>query len=149
MGHALAGSLGFCAATGNRALVVTGDGSLHLMNPLPIAVKHDLRLTVVVLNNAMLGLPFFGSEHVGARRAQETTLLEPWDFSRQGSRRIGACRVTSLADLEVAMSTALSADGPYVIDVLTDRRVKPPAGERFASVDAARNGEQPSTETAR
>ena len=44
MGHALAGALGFCTATGQRALVLTGDGSLHLMNPLPTAVKHGARI---------------------------------------------------------------------------------------------------------
>ncbi len=70
MGHALSGALGFCAVTGQRAIVLTGDGSLHLLNPLPTAVKHGLRLTLVVLNDARLSLPFHGSDSILAFGAQ-------------------------------------------------------------------------------
>lgn len=56
MGHALGGALGVCAATGRWAIVLTGDGSLQLMNPLPAAVKHGCLLTLVVLNDSRLGL---------------------------------------------------------------------------------------------
>ena len=136
MGHAIGGAVGFCAATGMRAVVLTGDGSFHLMNPLPVAVKHGLRLAIVVLNNGMLGLPYCGSERVGARLAQATTHLEPWDFTRQGSPRVGGRRVFEEGELDDALAEALSADGSYVLDVLTDPRAEPPAGERFNSVDA-------------
>ncbi len=42
MGHAIGGAVGFCVATGMRAVVVTGDGSFDLMNPMRVAVKHRL-----------------------------------------------------------------------------------------------------------
>src|SRR3954452_24606355 len=41
MGHALGGAVGFCAATGKRAVVLTGDCSLDLLSPVRIAVKHE------------------------------------------------------------------------------------------------------------
>lgn len=136
MGHAIGGAVGFAAATGMRAVVLTGDGSLHLMTPLPVAVKHGLRITIVVLNNGMLGLPRFGAERAGMPLAQTTTHLEPWDFTCQGSAKIGGRRVSEEAELDDALGEALSADGCFVLDLLTDARVEPPASKRFDSVAA-------------
>lgn len=136
MGHALAGAIGFCAATGMRAIVLTGDGSLQLMNPLPTAVKHDLRLTLVVFNNGLLGLPHIGCAKVGANGAQTTTLLEPWDFTATGSPRIGVRQVTRDDELDGALTQAVGGSGCFVLDARTDPSVEPPAGERFDSVSA-------------
>ena len=134
MGHALGGAVGFCAATGQRALVLTGDGSFHLMNPLPCAVKHELRIATIVLNDARLGLPYFGSKRVGASAACATTTLPHWDFTRQGSPTIGGRRVADVAALDGALDEALSYDGCFVVDVQVDTRVMPPVGARLASV---------------
>ena len=135
MGHALGGAVGFCVATGQRAIVLTGDGSMQLLNPLPTAVKHGCAITIVVLNDSRLGLPFFGSARVGAFNAQATTDLEPWDFTRTGSARVGGRRVSDASALDNAMEEALSFDGCFVVDVAIDPRVAPPVGERFDSVD--------------
>lgn len=140
MGHAIGGAVGFSAGTGMRAVVLTGDGSFHLMNPLPVAVKHGLRITMIVLNNGMLGLPYLGSEAAGMPLAQRTTLLEPWDFTRQGSPRVGGRRVSDEAELDDALAEGLSADGCYVLDLLTDPTVAPPASKRFDSVAALFRG---------
>lgn len=136
MGHALAGAVGFCAATDQRAIVVTGDGSLDLLNPLHTAVKHGLRLTLVVLNDSRLTLPYLGSGRLGALHAQATTELPRWDYTQQGSSEIGGRRVSEAAELPGALSAALSWNGCYVIDALIDTSVSPPAGARHASVDA-------------
>lgn len=135
MGHALAGAVGFCVATGQRAIALTGDGSLQLLNPLSTAVKHGCAIAIVVLNDSRLGLPFFGSARVAAFAAQETTALEPWDFTQTGSARVGGRRVTDPAELGAAMAEALSFDGCFVVDVAIDPSVVPPVGERFDSVD--------------
>jgi thiamine pyrophosphate-dependent acetolactate synthase large subunit-like protein len=136
MGHAIAGAVGFCVATGMRAVVVTGDGSFDLMNPMRIAVKHRLLLTMVVLNDSRLGLPFFGTERLGASLAQATTHLAPWDFTRQGSPLVGGRRVSHEAELDGALSEALSWNGCFVVDVQTDPRIEPPIGARLDSADA-------------
>lgn len=140
MGHALGGALGVCAATGRRAIVLTGDGSLQLLSPLPAAVKHGCLLALVVLNDSRLGLPFHGAGHLGARRAQATTHLARWNFARVGSPRIGTRRVSRLAKLDGAIAEAVSYDGPFVVDCAIDPSVQPPAGDRFASVAAASAG---------
>jgi thiamine pyrophosphate-dependent acetolactate synthase large subunit-like protein len=136
MGHAIAGAVGFCVATGMRAVVVTGDASFDLMNPMRTAVKHRLLLTMVVLNDARLGLPFFGTERVGASLAQATTHLAPWDFTRQGSPLVGGRRVFDEAELDGALSEALSWNGCFVVDVQIDPSIAPPIGARLDSADA-------------
>ena len=141
MGHAIGGAIGFCAATGQRAVVLTGDGSFHLMNPLPVAVKHGYAITMVVLNDSRLGLPFFGSARVGAVAAQMTTPLPRWDFTRQGSTLVGGRRVCETAELDDAIDEALRFDGPFVVDVAIDPLVVPPVGARFDSVAALFGGE--------
>lgn len=140
MGHALSGAIGFCAVTGQRAIVLTGDGSLHLLNPLATAVKHSLRLTLVVLNDARLSMPFHGSESILAFGAQKTTLLPDWDFTQTGSDEVGGRRITRDDEIEGALEEALAFDGCFVVDALTDRDVKPPMQSREKSVNAQLGG---------
>ena len=141
MGHAIGGAIGFCTATGQRAIVLTGDGSFHLMNPLPVAVKHGCAITMVVLNDSRLSLPYFGSGRIGAHGAQATTSLAEWDFTRQGSSHIGGRRVRDLAHLDDALEAALTFDGCFVVDVAIDPSVTPPVGGRFDSVDELFGGQ--------
>jgi thiamine pyrophosphate-dependent acetolactate synthase large subunit-like protein len=136
MGHAIGGAVGFCSATAMRAIVVTGDGSFDFMNPMRTAAKHGLLLTMLVLNDSRLTMPFLGSGRAGAFHAQTTTQLEPWDFTRQGSTRIGGCRVYDLAALDGALAEALSADRCYVVDVQIDPTITAPVQARLDSVDA-------------
>jgi thiamine pyrophosphate-dependent acetolactate synthase large subunit-like protein len=136
MGHALAGAVGFCIATGMRAVVVTGDGSFDLMNPVRVAVKHELALTIVVLNDARLGLPYFGTERTGASLAQATTQLAPWNFAAQGSPRVGGRRAYDATEFDTALAEALTWNGCYVVDVQVDPAVRPPVGARLDSADA-------------
>ncbi|HEX4362911.1 MAG TPA: thiamine pyrophosphate-dependent enzyme [Solirubrobacteraceae bacterium] len=134
MGHAIGGACGFCEATGQRAVLLTGDGSLHLMSPLPTALKHGHRITVVVLNDHRLGLPYFGSGRIGALGTQSTTDLPEWDFTRTGSPLVGGRRVTDLGELEDALAEGLACDGVFVVDVQIDPDVVPPFDERAQSV---------------
>lgn len=136
MGHAIGGAGGFCAATGQRVVLLTGDGSLHLMDPLPAALKHGHPIAIVVFNDHRLGLPFFGSGAIGADHAQTTTQLPRWDFTRTGSPEVRGRRATSLAELADALEEALDVDGCFVVDVQIDRTVVPPFDARAQSVAA-------------
>jgi thiamine pyrophosphate-dependent acetolactate synthase large subunit-like protein len=123
MGHAIAGALGFCASTGKRAVVLTGDGSFDLITNLQAAVKHGLRLTVVVLNDSSLGLPSLSTGRVDAVHVHAaTSKLAHWDYTRQGSPLIGGRRVVDLAELDSAISDALAYDGCYVVDSISNQR---------------------------
>ena len=135
IGHGMGGALGFCAATGMRAVVLTGDGNLDLMSPMRVAVKHGLLLTVVRLNHAGRGLPFFASGRSGMLHAQATMPLPAWDFTHQGSPLVGGRRVSGLGEIDDAMSDALAADGCYVLDVQVDSEVAPPIAARLDSVN--------------
>ncbi|HEX4363582.1 MAG TPA: thiamine pyrophosphate-dependent enzyme [Solirubrobacteraceae bacterium] len=140
MGHAIAGAIGFCAATRQRAIVFTGDGSLHLMNPLPTALKHRLQLAIVVLNDARLSLPFRGSGSIGAKGAQSTTSLPAWDFTQVGNADVGRRRITRNAEVEAGLDEALAFNGCFVLDALTDPAVAPPIRSRLQSVNTMLGG---------
>jgi len=134
MGQSLGGAVGFCAATGMRAVVLTGDGSLDLLSPIRTAVKHELRLTLAVLNDSRLSLPFIGTGHAGLTHAQATTRQPQWQYWLQGSPQVGGRRVTDLGELRSALAEALAWDGPYVIDMLIDPDVVPPLSARIESI---------------
>lgn len=136
MGHAIGGAVGFCSATRLRAIVVTGDGSFDFMNPMRTAAKHGLKITMLVLNDSRLTLPHTGSASAGAFLAQQTTLLEPWDFTRQGSAAIDGWRVSRLADLRGALGQALASDRCNVVDIQVDPDVAPPVGSRLNTAGA-------------
>ena len=134
MAHGNAGAFGFCAATGHRALVLTGDASFQLMSPLPAAVKLGCSMTMVVLNDSRLSLPYFGCQRVGAMHAQATTQMAPWDFTRQGSPEVQGRRVLEAAELDDALAAALAFDGCFVVDVQVDASVAAPVGARMDRV---------------
>lgn len=140
MGHALSGAIGFCAVTGQRALVFTGDGSLHLINPLPTALKHGYRIALVVLNDSRLSLPFWGSGSIKADKAQSTTRLPAWRFTDQGSAEIGGRCITRDAEIEGAIDEALAFPGSFVLDARVDPAVMPPVGVRLKSVNTMLGG---------
>lgn len=147
MGHGIGGGVGFCAATGLRAVVLSGDGSLDLLSPMRTALKHGLLLTIVVLNDSRLGLPAFGTARAGLWLAHETTHLPQWDFSRQGSPQVGGWRVDDLAALDGALAEALSWNACAIVDVQIDPSVEPPVGARMASIEAL-GGDEPALEPA-
>ena len=136
MGSAFGGMLGFCMATGRRAVCVGGDATFHLHNPFPAAVKHGARIAIVLVNDGRLGLPFWGCERVGAQAAQATTTLPAWDFAKQGSSEIACRRVEHDVDLAAAIDEALAYDGCALVDVLVDPEARPDLGGRAATVDS-------------
>src|SRR5688500_2069717 len=91
---------------------------------------------MVVLNDSRLGLPYYGTGCLGASLAQATTELPVWDFTRQGSSQVGGLRVFDETELEAALSTALSCNGCYVVDVQIDPSVEPPVAARLDGADA-------------
>ena len=113
-----------------------GDCSLDLLSPVRIAVKHRLALTIVVLNDDRLGLPFFGTGRNGMPLAQATTHMPPWDFSRQGSPLVHTRRVRYEEELDGALAQAFSHPGCSIVDALIDPHVGPPVGARMDSVEA-------------
>lgn len=118
MAFALPGAIGAQLAYPDRQVVaLAGDGGFSmLMADFLTAVKYRLPITVVVFNNARLGLIQFEQEVQGFPDFQ-TELHNP-DFAAFaelcGGRGIS---VSDPGSLESALETALGAAEPYVVDV--------------------------------
>jgi acetolactate synthase-1/2/3 large subunit len=140
MGCAAAGVLGTCIATQKKAVAVVGDGAFLMQNEINTAVRYNLSCVWVVLNDARYGMVAQGLEALfGADRGSDFPPCNFVDLAR--SMGADGVRVETEADLSTALDTALKAKGPFVVDVLIDKRESAPSSKRFVSL--ARQGSQP------
>ena len=129
MGYGLGAALGAKALSKDSdVLLVTGDGSFHMnLNELSTAVNMDLPVTVLVMNNSVLGMVrqwqklFFGS------RFSSTTLNRKTDYVKLAEAFGGVgYRAEKLSDLEKIMADR-PRDKTVVIDcvISSDENVLP------------------------
>jgi len=136
-----AGSLGWgfpaalgakCALPDTPVVCFTGDGGFYYhMTELETAVRYGLNVVVVVNDNVSLNqeLTTFDRLYKGN---QTQAGLNLWTFAPVNlaavAKDFGALglRVERPADLPDALSTALAAKKPVVIDALTDREALGP-----------------------
>ncbi|BDZ42335.1 hypothetical protein GCM10025865_16340 [Paraoerskovia sediminicola] len=121
--HANGAAFAARAAGSDRQVVaLAGDGGLSmLMGELITARHYDLPVTVVLFNNATLGmvrlemlvdgLPSFGTDSPDVDYAAVAAALG-----------IPSRRVTDPADVRRALEEALAQPGPALVDVVTDPR---------------------------
>ncbi len=123
------GSIGFgypaaigaaVAAPGRKIVAVTGDGGYaQYMAELTTAVKHDLDITHVLLNNGQLG-KISKEQRAGDWDVWQTSLHNP-EFAGW-AKLCGAHgeRVTTRAGVAPAIADALAHRGPSLVEVVTD-----------------------------
>jgi thiamine pyrophosphate-dependent acetolactate synthase large subunit-like protein len=132
MGHAAAGVVGAALATGRRAVAVVGDGALLMTNEINSAVKFGARAVWVVLNDGRYGMCAQGMATLGLSADADIPQVDFVAFARaQGAR---ARRVDHESQLDGAFAEAMTADGPFVIDVRIDPRCQAPASLRNAAL---------------
>ncbi|WP_017593549.1 pyruvate dehydrogenase [Nocardiopsis potens] len=121
MANALPHAIGAAFAGGGRRVIsLSGDGGLSMLLGELITVRqNDLPVTVVVFNNSSLGmvklemmvdgLPAFGTDH------------PPVDYAAV-ARAVGlpAVRVEDPGAVRGALADALAADGPALVELVTD-----------------------------
>jgi len=121
IGFGYPAAVGAWAAAPDRAIfAVTGDGGFaQYMAELLTAVKHNMKITHVLLNNGQLG-KISKEQRAGDWEVWQTSLHNP-DFSKY-AEICGALgiRVTNASQLDDALSTATAHAGPALIEVLTD-----------------------------
>ncbi|MBQ4110745.1 MAG: biosynthetic-type acetolactate synthase large subunit [Clostridia bacterium] len=123
MGFGMGASIGAQMGTGERTVLVTGDGSFKMsLNELSTAVSNKTPIVILIFNNGVLGMvrqwqTFFYEKHYSC-----TTLEQQTDFIAV-AKAFGAdgVKVSSLDELTKAFDKAFSANGPFVIDCLTDK----------------------------
>ncbi|MGE5137276.1 MAG: thiamine pyrophosphate-binding protein [Gemmatimonadota bacterium] len=142
LGYAVPAAIGVGhARPGHRAVVLTGDGALgYAAGELATLAEQRLPVTVIVLNNRSLGwIRWY-------RRINFGRGWEDDDFSDVAFAEVGrafglsARRVTEPADLAAALRDALAADGPALVDVVTEPWQTPITAHRRAVADGATAG---------
>jgi thiamine pyrophosphate-dependent acetolactate synthase large subunit-like protein len=123
------GSIGFgypaamgawAAAPDRPVLAVTGDGGFaQYMAELLTAVKHEMNITHLLLNNGQLG-KISKEQLAGDWEVWQTRLHNP-DFSRY-AEICGALgiRVTEAHEIDGALERAIAHPGPALVEVITD-----------------------------
>lgn len=138
LGYALPAAMGVATALPDRRVVVlTGDGALaYALGELVTVTEHGMAITVVVVNNSSLGwIRWY-------RRIAFGRGWEHDDFSDVPYAAVATAvgwkaeRVTEPDALDAALATALVAEGPSLVDVVSETWQTPIAGHRQA-VDEA------------
>ena len=110
-------SVGAAIATGKKTVVIHGDGGFMFhATELATAAQYQVPIVVCVFNDSGYGvLRWLQDTRFG--RINETDLGKVAFAQMAQSMGVPAERVASVAEFEAALDTAMSADGPYLIDV--------------------------------
>ena len=124
MGFGMGAAMGAAMATGEKTVLVTGDGSFGMnLNELATAVAENVPLVILLLNNSVLGMVrqwqtlFFDKHYsntmLDARKTDFVKLAEA--FGATG------IRATTLEELDQALTDAFNCSGPCLIDCILDK----------------------------
>jgi thiamine pyrophosphate-dependent acetolactate synthase large subunit-like protein/nitrite reductase/ring-hydroxylating ferredoxin subunit len=128
IGFAYPAAMGAWAATqeddprfqGRQVVAISGDGGFgQYLGELTTAVKYDMNITHVLLNNSELG-KISKEQRSGNWDVWQTSLHNP-NFADYANL-CGALgiRVSARDDLDQALSTALAHEGPSMVEVIAD-----------------------------
>lgn len=123
MGFGMGAAIGASIALGERAVLVTGDGSFGMcLNELATAVSYKTPLVILLLNNGVLGMVRQWQTLFFDRHYSNTVLDRKTDFVRL-AKAFGADgeRVTTPEELDKALNTAFNTDGPYLVECMIDK----------------------------
>ena len=123
MGFGFGAAIGAAFGTGERSVLVTGDGSFGMcLNELATAVSYHVPVVVLILNNGVLGMVRQWQTLFFDKHYSNTVLNRRTDFPAF-ARSFGADgeTVSTVEELDAALARAFSADGPYVIDCTIDK----------------------------
>lgn len=124
MGFGMGAAIGAQMGTGERSVLVTGDGSFGMnLNELATAVANKVPMVILLLNNSVLGMVrqwqtlFFDKHYsntmLDSRKTDFVKLAQA--FGAEASRAL------TLEELEEALRKAFACDGPYLIDCAIDK----------------------------
>ena len=130
MGYGLGAAIG--AQTGRkdrRVFNIAGDGSFGMnCNEFVTAVKNNLPIIQIVMNNNCLGMVRQWQNLFYEQRYSETTLDRPTDYVKLAEAFGGkAFRITKPEEIDEVLEKALDSQGPVLIDYLinNDKKVFP------------------------
>lgn len=123
MGFGLGAAIGAAYGTGEKTVLVTGDGSFGMcLNELATAVKYDVPIVILLLNNGVLGMVRQWQTLFFDKHYSNTVLDRKTDFIAL-AKAFGADGelATSLEELDKALDNGFKAKGTYLIDCRIDK----------------------------
>ncbi len=127
IGFSLPAAMGAWAATqdfddyaGRKVISISGDGGFgQYMSEFTTAVKYNMNITHILLNNAQLG-KISKEQRAGEWPVWQTSLHNPSfaAFARLCGGK--GLKVTSAEELDDALAEALAHDGPSLVEIMTD-----------------------------
>jgi acetolactate synthase-1/2/3 large subunit len=135
MGHAVTGVVGAALARNGKAVAIAGDGAMLMNSEVNTAVHYRVPAVWIVLNDSGYGMIEHGMSRQGYDKVD--VRIPRVDFL-QLARAMGAdgIRVENEAGLDMALKMAMSAPGPFIVDVEMDPSHPPPFGHRVNSLIA-------------
>ncbi len=123
MGFGMGAAIGASMATKERAVLVTGDGSFGMcLNEMATAVKENVPLVILLLNNGVLGMVRQWQNLFFDKHFSNTVLDRKTDFVKLADA-FGAKgeRVANPEELDKALQRAFSCDGTYLVECIIDK----------------------------
>lgn len=123
MGFGLGAAIGSAYGTGEKSVLITGDGSFGMcLNELATAVSYNVPIVILIMNNGVLGMVRQWQTLFFDKHYSNTVLNRKTDFVRL-AEAFGAKgeSVSTLDQLDEAFKNAFAANGPYVIDCAIDK----------------------------
>ncbi len=123
MGYGFGAAIGAAYGTGERSVLITGDGSFGMnLNELATAVRYNVPVVVVIMNNGVLGMVRQWQTLFYDKHYSNSVLQRKTDFPAF-ARSFGADgeAVTTPEELDEALNKAFKTEGPYVIDCKIDK----------------------------
>ena len=123
MGYGFGAAIGAAYGTGERSVLITGDGSFGMnLNELATAVRYNVPVVVVIMNNGVLGMVRQWQTLFYDKHYSNSVLERKTDFAAF-AKAFGSDgeAVTTPEKLDAALGRAFATDGPYVIDCKIDK----------------------------
>ncbi len=123
MGYGLGAAIGAQIASGDRTVLITGDGSFGMnLNEMATAVTYKTPIAIVLMNNGVLGMVrqwqtlFYGQRYSNSELERQTDFVKLAEaFGAKGAR------ARTPEEFRAAFEAAMQHDGPYLIDTLIDQ----------------------------
>ncbi len=122
MGYGLGAAIGARIGSGDKTVLITGDGSFGMnLTELATAVSYGVPVVIVLFNNNALGMvkqwqtAYYGGRH------SESILNRKTDFVKLAEAfGASACRVNTAQAFEEAFVKAINSNGVYLIEAVID-----------------------------
>lgn len=123
MGFGMGAAIGAAYGTGEKSVLITGDGSFGMcLNELATATAYNVPLVILLFNNGVLGMVRQWQTLFYDKHYSNTVLQRNTDFTAL-AKAFGAQgeAVSTLEELDAALSRAFASNIPYLIDCSIDK----------------------------